>query len=155
MNLLWLIVISWKSKKMSKVWTHKEFKEKLAQMGIKLTIEASSGQTDYHIYLNGISLCTSDYKYFGHLCGGVYNPVDRTNQVEFTAKDLANAYKKSVETLNNYIKSLEADVNFNDCIEFLSEYSVSKTDAMAAQRMKKALNENYQQIRRSKVHPKS
>jgi hypothetical protein len=125
---------------------HEEFEAKLKEFNINIDIKHSNGETDFYLELNNIRVTTTDYKFFGYVCGGAYAPCSRTNQEVFNIEDVNKAIKKAIEIQQKYSEHLDKQIDYHDVRDYLKSYGKSKIDKESIKRVLAILNDNYQDL---------
>ena len=132
------------------VFSHDEFLLRLSNLGLFVKVESVNDRNfRFHLGLNGLNICGSKYPIFGYYCGGDYNSCSRSNQTEFTQKDIDNAVKESISILSREISDVSKVPNYFSCKDYLNKHWKTKAEKTAIERVFKLIKDNYNDIIRS------
>lgn len=136
---------------LAEVFSHDEFLLKLSNLGLFIKVESNNGRDfRFHLELNGLNVCGLKYSFFGYYCGGDYNSCSRSNQTEFTQKDIDNAVKESMCIFSKEISDLSKVPNYFSCKDYLyKHFGKTKAEKTAIDRVFKLIKNNYNDIIRS------
>jgi len=133
--------------------SHSQFISKLKDLGFDIKVVSNnSSDCMYSLFVNSIKIPNIDYHLFGYYCGGAYASCARTNQENFSTKDIELAITKCSEVLMNEIISISKVPTYFDCKDFLnSNFGKTKVEKDAIKRVFSLLKENYQDLVKSVV----
>lgn len=133
------------------VFSHEEFLLRLSNLGLFIKVESVKDRDfRFHLELNGLNICDTKYPIFGYYCGGNYNSCGRSNQMEFTQKDIDNAVKESISVLLKEISDVSRIPNYFTCKDYLNKhFGKTKAEKDAIDRVFKLIKDNYNSIVRS------
>jgi hypothetical protein len=133
------------------VFSHDEFLLRLSNLGLTISIKSfDSSSSQYNLLLNSILVSREKYEIFGYLSSGTYNTCSRSNQTEFTQKDIDNAIKETISILSEEISDISRVPNYFTCKDYLNKhFGKTKVEKDAINRVFKLIKDNYNDIIRS------
>jgi hypothetical protein len=136
---------------LAEVFSHDDFLLRLSNLGLIIKVKSHNDRDfRFHLELNGLNICGSKYPLFGYYCGGNYNSCSRSNQTEFTQKDVDNAVKESITILSKEISDVSKVPNYFSCKDYLNKhFGKTKAEKAAIDRVFKLIKDNYNDIIRS------
>ena len=136
---------------LAEVFSHDEFLLRLSNLGLFIKVESLNDRDfRFHLELNGLIVCGTKYPIFGYYCGGNYNSCSRSNQIEFSQKDIDNAVKESICILSKEISYLKKVPNYFSCKDYLNKhFGKTKAEKTAIDRVFKLIKDNYNDIIKS------
>ena len=136
---------------LAEVFSHDEFLLRLSNLGLLIKVESYNDRDfRFHLELNGLNICSKKYPIFGYYCGGNYNSCSRSNQNDFTQKNIDNAVKESICILSTEISDVRKVPNYFSCKDYLNKhFGKTKAEKSAIDRVFKLIKDNYNDIIRS------